>query len=89
VVLVAAQKWNVAYQTKVISTQYGDDLMPDDKTKVGEPDRSRVSADQDYEVEHFAEKHGLTQQQVRDLIARFGNSREKLEKAAQELRAKR
>ena len=24
--------------------------MPDDKSKVGEPDRSRVAADQDYEV---------------------------------------
>jgi hypothetical protein len=61
--------------------------MPDDKTKVGEPDRSRVAADQDYEVQHFAEKHGLSPQQVRDLIGRVGNSREKLEQAAKELRA--
>jgi uncharacterized protein DUF3606 len=61
--------------------------MPDDKTKVGKPDRSRVSADQDYEVQQFAEKHGLSPQQVRDLIARFGTSREKLEKAAKELHA--
>ena len=42
--------------------------MPDDKTKVGEPDRSRVSADQDYEVRYFAEKHGLSPQQVRDAV---------------------
>ena len=62
--------------------------MPDDKTKVGQPDRSRVSADQDYEVQQFAEKHGLSPQQVRDLIARFGNSREKLERAARHLSAK-
>jgi len=62
--------------------------MPDDKTKVGEPDRSRVAADQDYEVEYFAEKHGLSPQQVRDLIAGFGNSREKLERAVRHLRAK-
>ena len=61
--------------------------MPDDKTK-GEPDRSRVSADQDYEVQNFAEKHGISPQQVRDLIARFGNSRGKLERAAQKLSAK-
>jgi uncharacterized protein DUF3606 len=61
--------------------------MPDDKTKVGEPDRSRVSADQDYEVQQFAEKHGLSPQQVRDLIARYGNSREKLEEAAKQLRS--
>ena len=62
--------------------------MPDDKTKVGEPDRSRVSADQDYEVQNFAEKHRLSPQQVRDLIARFGNNREKLERAAQHLHGK-
>jgi hypothetical protein len=34
--------------------------MTDDKTKVGEPDRSRVSGDQDYEVRYLAEKHGLS-----------------------------
>ena len=29
--------------------------MPDDKSKVGEPDRSPVAADQDHEVSHLAE----------------------------------
>jgi Protein of unknown function (DUF3606) len=53
--------------------------MPDDKTKVGEPDRSRVSGDQDYEVRHFAEKYGLSREQARDLIARHGSNRQKLE----------
>jgi Protein of unknown function (DUF3606) len=62
--------------------------MPDDKSKVGEPDRSRVAADQDYEVRQIAEKHGLSPTQIRELIARVGNDREKLEKAAKELRAK-
>ena len=62
--------------------------MPDDKTKLFERDRSRVAADQDYEVQYFAETHDLSPQQVRDLIARFGNSREKLERAARHLRAK-
>ncbi len=59
--------------------------MPDDKSKVGKPDRNRVSADQDYEVSQLAEKHGLTQQQARDLIARIGNDREELDRAAREL----
>jgi len=49
--------------------------MPDDKTKVGEADRSRVSADQDYEVRHLAEKYGLSPTQIRELIARVGNDR--------------
>jgi predicted xylose isomerase-like sugar epimerase len=61
--------------------------MPDDKTKVGEPDRSRVSGDQDYEVRYFAEKHGISIEGAIDLINRFGNNREKLEEAANKLRA--
>jgi len=56
--------------------------MPDDKTKVGEPDRSRVSGDQDYEVRYFAEKHGISIEGAIDLINRFGNNREKLEEEA-------
>jgi hypothetical protein len=60
--------------------------MPDDKTKVGEPDRSR-SAEQDYEVRQLAEKHGLSPTQIRELIARVGNDRAKLEEAAKQLRA--
>ena len=43
--------------------------MPDDKTKVGEPDRSRVATNQDYEVGYLASKYGLTSQQVRELVA--------------------
>jgi hypothetical protein len=60
--------------------------MPDDKTKVGEPDRSRVAADQTYEVRYLAGKYGLSPQQARQLIARVGNDREKLEQAARELK---
>jgi hypothetical protein len=59
--------------------------MADDKTKVGEPDRSRVSAEQDYEVQYLAEKHGLSAEQVRKLIARVGNDRKKIEAAARQL----
>jgi Protein of unknown function (DUF3606) len=56
--------------------------MPDDKTKVGQPDRNRLSADQNYEVQQFADKHGITGQQVKDLIARHGDNRQKLEQEA-------
>ena len=59
--------------------------MTDDKTKVGEPDRSRVPGDQDYEVRYLAEKHGLSAEQVKKLIARVGNDREKIESAARRL----
>jgi len=60
--------------------------MPDDKSKIGEPDRSRVAADQNYEVGYLAGKYGLSAQQVRQLIARVGNDREKLDQAARKLK---
>ena len=59
--------------------------MPDDKSHVGEPDRSRVAGEQDYEVRYLAEKHGLSAEQARQLIARVGNDRQKLDAAAKKL----
>jgi hypothetical protein len=60
--------------------------MADDKSKQGAGDRSRVAADEPYEVEYFAKKHGITAQQARDLIKQHGNSREALDKAAEGLK---
>jgi hypothetical protein len=34
--------------------------MADDKTKVGEPDRSKVAKDQDYEVNYVAHNFGIS-----------------------------
>jgi hypothetical protein len=34
--------------------------MADDRTNRGEPDRSRVSGSETYEVNFFAEKHGIS-----------------------------
>jgi hypothetical protein len=59
--------------------------MPDDKNRIREPDRSRFAGEQDYEASHIAEKYGLSEDQVRKLIARFGNDREKIEAAARQL----
>lgn len=60
--------------------------MSDDKTKQG-LDRKLVAGGEDYEVRHFAERHGISIDQVTKLIAQYGNSREKLDEAAQALRA--
>jgi hypothetical protein len=51
----------------------------------GSGDRSRVAAGEDYEICYFAEKHGITKDQVRDLIKRHGNSRDLLGAEAQKL----
>lgn len=63
--------------------------MADDKTKQDGRDRSRVSGSEGYEVEYFAQKHGLSAQQARELIADVGNDREKLDAAAKKLNGRR
>jgi hypothetical protein len=44
-------------------------------------DRSRVSASDPSEVRYFGKKHGLTDDQVLDLIKQHGNDRKTLEAA--------
>lgn len=60
--------------------------MGDSKQDVGEPDRSRVSGSEGYEVRYFAEKHGISPDQARELIAKHGNDRETLDREAARLR---
>jgi hypothetical protein len=60
--------------------------MADDKNIVGGQDRARVAGGEDYEVRHFAERHGISPEEVREMIKRVGNSREALEKEAMRLK---
>jgi len=53
--------------------------MGDDKTKRGKPDRDRVSANEPYEVEYLASKHGLPAEVVRDVIEQEGPMRADIE----------
>jgi Protein of unknown function (DUF3606) len=52
--------------------------MADDKTKQDGRDRSRIACGQTYEVEHFARHHGISIEQARSLIDKFGNDRQAL-----------
>ncbi|HEU5066609.1 MAG TPA: DUF3606 domain-containing protein [Sphingomicrobium sp.] len=60
--------------------------MSDNTSLRGDRDRRTVSASEPYEVGYFARKHGLTIEQARDLIARVGNDRSKLDAAAEAMR---
>ncbi|MET3597101.1 hypothetical protein ABID26_006525 [Mesorhizobium shonense] len=60
--------------------------MADDESKRGGSDRDRVSAEEDDEVRHFADRVGLTVRMVRELIKKHGNDRKTLEREAQQLR---
>ena len=52
--------------------------MPDDKTKRGVPDRSKVSRTEPYEVRDLAQKMNTTQKVVKEAIDKVGNSRTKV-----------
>ena len=49
-------------------------------------DRSRVAASDPSEVRYFGKKHGLPDDQVRDLIKQHGNDRKTLEEAVAKLK---
>jgi hypothetical protein len=49
-------------------------------------DRSRVAASDPSEVRYFGKKHGLTDDQVKDLIKQHGNDRKTLEEAVAKIK---
>lgn len=57
--------------------------MADDTSKRGESDRSQVAGGETYEVDYFAEKHGISRDEASALIDRVGNDRAKLDAAAE------
>jgi hypothetical protein len=56
--------------------------MSDDKSQTGEPDRSKVSASEPYELSYIASKFAISLDEARDLVAKHGPSREAVEAAA-------
>ena len=62
--------------------------MTDDKAKRGEPDRGRIAESERYEVAYFAQKHGITLDESRDIIQRVGPSRSRCDAEAEKLKAR-
>lgn len=59
-----------------------EDEMADDKSNHGQQDRSRVAAEQQYEVSYFADKHGISLEEARAIIKKAGPSRVDADAAA-------
>lgn len=59
--------------------------MTDDRTKRGAPDRRRVSGAEQYEVDYFAERHRISPDDARRIIADAGPSRAKADEAARQI----
>jgi hypothetical protein len=47
---------------------------------------ARVAGEEDYEVQAFASRHGMTPDEVREMIERISNDRTALEREAAKLR---
>ena len=63
-----------------------EDTMADDKTKRGQPDRSKINMSEDYEVRYWTKHLGVSREELRRAIDKVGNSaaavRKELGKAA-------
>jgi hypothetical protein len=57
--------------------------MSDDKVDRGEPDRSRINLNEEYEVRYWREKLGITKEELVDAVRKVDDS----PKAARELLA--
>ena len=59
--------------------------MSDDRIR--EPERNRVAVENGDELRYLTEWYGLSEKQARELIALVGNDCQKLDEAAEKLRA--
>jgi hypothetical protein len=53
--------------------------IPDDKTKIGPQDASRINVHEKYEVEYWSKKFNVTPEQLKAAVARVGVSAKAVE----------
>jgi len=54
--------------------------MPDDKTRSGGQDRRRINVNEDYELRDWAQKFGITPDQLKAAVARVGDRADEVER---------
>lgn len=52
--------------------------MPDNKDRSGGQDRKRIDVDQDYELQDWSKKFGVTKEQLKEAVRAVGNSADKV-----------
>jgi hypothetical protein len=55
--------------------------MADDKSNRGEPDRSRINLNEDYEVKYWTNALGFSRERLEQLVQQHGNSAETIRQA--------
>jgi hypothetical protein len=51
----------------------------DNKTKTGTPDRDRINLSEDYEVQYWADKFGVTAEQLTKAVKKVGDAAKNVE----------
>lgn len=51
----------------------------DNKTKVGSPDRELINVNEDYELQYWSEKFGVTRDELKKAVAAVGTSAKKVQ----------
>ena len=51
-----------------------EDAMSDDRTNRGQPDRSKINMEEDYEVKYWTRHFGVTREELQKIVDRVGNS---------------
>lgn len=46
----------------------------DNKTKTGSPDRDRINVNEDYELQYWCEKFGVTRDELKKAVEKAGTS---------------
>ena len=54
--------------------------MSDDKTMRGPQDRSRIALGEDYEVQYWTEKFGVSRERLEEAVKAAGNSADAVER---------
>ena len=54
--------------------------MADDKSNTGEPDRSRISLSEPYEISYWSKKYGVAANRLHAAVDAVGNSPDDVEK---------
>jgi hypothetical protein len=54
--------------------------MPDNTSKTGGQDRKRINVNQDYELQDWSKKFGVTKERLKEAVQAVGDSAEKVEK---------
>ena len=60
--------------------------MPDNKSQTGGQDRTRISLSEDYEVRDWAQKFGVTPEQLKAAVQAVGNDAKAVEAHLKESR---